>query len=82
LLIFSRLTEVGGQQQLEGAVLQLEITLAQGVLPGGAEFGDQDRLVDLYPLDADLCKSIQEFSIDRQQMLQQCKSITAVLALA
>ena len=53
----------------------------EGVLPGAIEFGDEDRLVDLYPCDALFGQRVQQLRVRRQQDGEQGQLVGTVARL-
>ena len=49
IFVFSQLAEIGRQQQLDPAALEVVVSSVERMLPVGIEFGDQDGLIHLHP---------------------------------
>ncbi len=80
--VLQQLPEIGGQQQLDPAALQMVIGRREGMLPVRIQVGDQDRLIDLHPLNALRGQRVQQLCIDRQQPFEQRQLVRTVLGLA
>ena len=77
-----QLAEVGGQQQLYAAGLELVISQVEGVAPVLIQLGHQNRLVDLHPFGARIGQRVQQLGVNGQQAVEQGQLVGIVLGLA
>ena len=71
LRVLVQRAEVGGHQAFESWHLQARIRGLEGAAPVQRQFQRENRLVDLHPLHTLLFQPLQDFTIGRQQAIQQ-----------
>ncbi|MNP12998.1 hypothetical protein D3C76_1052600 [compost metagenome] len=67
--------EIGGDQLLQRLALKDVVGALEGGLPVLRQVEDEDRLVDLHPLDTLRGEALEDFTVERQQALQQVQLV-------
>src|SRR5471032_640088 len=73
--VFFQTTEVGGHELFQRVALDQVVGALKSVFPVLRQVQNQNRLVDLHPLNAQVSQALKDLAVQRQQAVKQVKLV-------